>query len=76
MHRKIICKVEKSKLTMEKYIRDVEVFIRWLNDEELSKEKELTKKEYERLLNTARIYTMENGDIHRMQIEKLGLLRC
>ena len=27
-------------------------------------------------INTTRIYTMENGDIHRMQIEKLGLFRC
>ena len=27
-------------------------------------------------INTTRIYTMENGDIHRMQIERLGLFRC
>ena len=27
-------------------------------------------------INTTRIYTMENGDIHRRQIQKLGLLRC
>lgn len=26
-------------------------------------------------INTTRIYTMENGEIHRKQIEKLGLLR-
>lgn len=27
-------------------------------------------------VNTTRIYTMETGDVHRMQIQKLGLLRC
>lgn len=27
-------------------------------------------------INTTRIYTMESGDIHRAQIQKLGLLRC
>lgn len=27
-------------------------------------------------INTTRIYTMETGDIHRKQIQKLGLLRC
>lgn len=27
-------------------------------------------------VNTTRIYTMESGRIHRMQIQKLGLLRC
>lgn len=27
-------------------------------------------------IETTRIYTMESGDIHRRQIEKLGLLRC
>ncbi len=27
-------------------------------------------------INTTRIYTMETGDIHRRQIQKLGLLRC
>lgn len=27
-------------------------------------------------VNTTRIYTMENGDIHRKQIQSLGLLRC
>lgn len=27
-------------------------------------------------VNTTRIYTMESGDVHRMQIQKLGLLRC
>ena len=27
-------------------------------------------------VNTTRIYTMESGEIHRMQIQKLGLLRC
>lgn len=27
-------------------------------------------------VNTTRIYTMECGDIHRQQIQKLGLLRC
>lgn len=27
-------------------------------------------------VNTTRIYTMENGDIHRKQLQKLGLLRC
>ncbi len=27
-------------------------------------------------VNTTRIYTMESGDIHRRQIQKLGLLRC
>lgn len=27
-------------------------------------------------VNTTRIYTMESGDIHRRQIEKMGLLRC
>ena len=27
-------------------------------------------------VNTTRIYTMESGQIHRMQIQKLGLLRC
>jgi site-specific recombinase XerD len=27
-------------------------------------------------INTTRIYTMESGDIHRRQLEKLGLLRC
>ena len=27
-------------------------------------------------VNTTRIYTMENGDIHRRQLQKLGLLRC
>ena len=27
-------------------------------------------------INTTRIYTMETGNIHRKQIEKLGLLRC
>lgn len=27
-------------------------------------------------VNTTRIYTMETGEIHRMQIQKLGLLRC
>ena len=27
-------------------------------------------------VNTTRIYTMESGNIHRQQIEKLGLLRC
>lgn len=27
-------------------------------------------------INTTRIYTMESGEIHRKQIEKLGLLRC
>ena len=27
-------------------------------------------------INTTRIYTMETGDIHRMQIQRLGLLRC
>ncbi len=27
-------------------------------------------------VNTTRIYTMESGTIHRMHIEKLGLLRC
>lgn len=26
-------------------------------------------------VNTTRIYTMENGDVHRMQIQKLGLLK-
>lgn len=27
-------------------------------------------------INTTRIYTMETGEIHRRQIERLGLLRC
>lgn len=27
-------------------------------------------------VNTTRIYTMETGEVHRRQIEKLGLLRC
>lgn len=27
-------------------------------------------------INTTRIYTCENGEIHRQQIQKLGLLRC
>ena len=27
-------------------------------------------------INTTRIYTMETGEVHRRQIEKLGLLRC
>ena len=27
-------------------------------------------------VNTTRIYTMESGEIHRKQLEKLGLLRC
>lgn len=27
-------------------------------------------------INTTRIYTIETGDIHRRQIQKLGLLRC
>lgn len=27
-------------------------------------------------IETTRIYTMESGDIHRRQIQKLGLLRC
>ena len=27
-------------------------------------------------VNTTRIYTMENGEVHKRQIEKLGLLRC
>lgn len=27
-------------------------------------------------INTTRIYTMENGEIHREQIQKLGLLQC
>ncbi len=27
-------------------------------------------------VNTTRIYTMETGDVHRKQIQKLGLLRC
>lgn len=27
-------------------------------------------------INTTRIYTMESGDVHRKQIEKMGLLRC
>lgn len=27
-------------------------------------------------VNTTRIYTMESGEIHRMQIQKLGLLLC
>jgi site-specific recombinase XerD len=27
-------------------------------------------------VNTTRIYTMENGEIHRKQIQRLGLLRC
>lgn len=27
-------------------------------------------------VNTTRIYTMENGEIHRQQIQKLGLLMC
>lgn len=27
-------------------------------------------------VNTTRIYTMEIGDVHRKQIERLGLLRC
>ena len=27
-------------------------------------------------VNTTRIYTMETGEIHRMQIQKLGLLNC
>ena len=27
-------------------------------------------------VNTTRIYTMESGNVHRQQIEKLGLLRC
>lgn len=27
-------------------------------------------------INTTRIYTMETGEIHRQQIQKLGLLRC
>ncbi len=27
-------------------------------------------------INTTRIYTMETGEIHRIQLQKLGLLRC
>ena len=27
-------------------------------------------------VNTTRIYTMESGDVHRKQIQKLGLLLC
>lgn len=27
-------------------------------------------------VNTTRIYTMETGDIHRKQIQELGLLKC
>ena len=27
-------------------------------------------------INTTRIYTMESGEIHRRQLQKLGLLRC
>lgn len=27
-------------------------------------------------VNTTRIYTMESGEIHRKQIQKLGLLLC
>ena len=28
------------------------------------------------IINTMRIYTMETGEVHRRQIQKLGLLRC
>jgi site-specific recombinase XerD len=27
-------------------------------------------------VNTTRIYTMESGEVHRKQIERMGLLRC
>ena len=27
-------------------------------------------------INTTRIYTMESGEIHRKQMQRLGLLRC
>ena len=27
-------------------------------------------------VNTTRIYTMETGEVHKRQIEKLGLLKC
>jgi site-specific recombinase XerD len=27
-------------------------------------------------INTTRIYTMETGEVHRQQLESLGLLRC
>jgi len=27
-------------------------------------------------INTTRIYTMENGEVHRQQLQRLGLLRC
>ena len=27
-------------------------------------------------VNTTRIYTVETGEVHRRQIQKLGLLRC
>ena len=27
-------------------------------------------------INTTRIYTIESGDTHRRQLQKLGLLRC
>ena len=27
-------------------------------------------------VNTTRIYTMETGEVHRKQIQRLGLLRC
>ena len=27
-------------------------------------------------INTTRIYTIETGEVHRKQIQKLGLLRC
>ena len=27
-------------------------------------------------INTTRIYTQESGEVHRQQIQKLGLLRC
>ena len=27
-------------------------------------------------INTTRIYTMETGEVHCQQIQKLGLLRC
>ncbi len=136
---------EKSKATVNKYIRDVSEFALWLDKRELNKsavleykakfcenykptsinsvlsslnsffnymswydlkvkalkiqkqifasrEKELTKNEYERLLSAAksnkRLYLVmqticstgirvsENGEVHRRQIEMLGLLRC
>ena len=73
---------ERSDNTIEKYMRDIQFFCKWLQGRSIDKsvvieyKKELCERYSVKSVNSTRLYTMESGTEHRKQLQKLGLLRC